>query len=257
MTSTKKDTEIRYQFECGCTMKKSDTKRIHKMPMPDGSKYNGLICPEHRAITTKRIPRCRDCGIDITIENDDMRGMYPHRCDKHKKTRINKIQNKYYFKVKRDRVTNNLMRSERIVYYFCECGCVKPREEMKYVRNARMDDGELYSGLHCIEHFRSGRQIQRITYCVHCAEKLENVSSGSCKFICDECLIRPRPKKRISAPYKKKVIKKNKDALYHKERGDHCMSSSTCDGYPMCKECDKFYPIMRGVDPGKLGTWTV
>ena len=40
-------------------------------------------------------------------------------------------------------------------------------------------------------------------------------------------------------------------------RGEYCKGMLSCKDYPGCLDCNKFYPIFQGVDPGRMEQWTI
>jgi hypothetical protein len=106
----------------------------------------------------------------------------------------------------------------------------------------------------CPEH--GGIVIQRKSYCYACGKEFYMGLQGAVPDKCKPCSTRAH-RKYMKLQRQKIAIEKNK---IHTARGDYCKDMLNClkkDQFPACLDCNKFYPIFRGVDPGRMEQWTV
>ena len=147
------------------------------------------------------------------------------------------------------------------IRYYLSCGCIKWRSEIKKITNRPLPSGEKYTGLICCDH-KFGIAVYRITKCLDCGcdlfpKNLTGRYSERCdkhkKIRKDLVAIKHHSKKAGEELIEIKKTEYKK----HKTRGDYCRLSRTCERYPECLDCEKFYPIFRGVDPGRGEQWAI
>ena len=131
-------------------------------------------------------------------------------------------------------------------WYYCSCGCTIHVSEIKRISHLKLKNGIFYNGCVCPKH-KYGIAQQRITKCVDCGVDVYSGKNGN---LCQRC---PKHAKEhyLAHPKKiRKVPKKEEPKIIYSERGQYCKYFKGCHDYPGCLDCDKFYPIFKGVDPG-------
>ena len=144
--------------------------------------------------------------------------------------------------------------------YIMSCGCVLDESGVKRKDNR----------LKCIEH--GGIVLKRQGVCKNDGKVFFRGRRGHIGFLCDDCAsagkveasrkkdaenrkkaaAKKAKKLKIKAAKKKPKIKV--DRRDHSQRGDYCRNILSCINgkYPACLDCDKFYPVFKNVDPGRM-----
>ena len=146
--------------------------------------------------------------------------------------------------------------------YIMSCGCVLDESGVKRKDNR----------LKCIEH--GGVILARQGICKNDGKVFTREIRGQVGFLCDDCAAAGKVEasrkkyaknreeaaiKKIEGLKTKPVAKGLKEKLKvdrrdHSRRGDYCKDILYCSNgqYPACLDCDRFYPIFKGVDPGRM-----
>jgi hypothetical protein len=148
-----------------------------------------------------------------------------------------------------------------MILYLTSCGCKVPDSGIK--RLSRKVDGKWTQRLRCITCGKEGVVLARQNTCVDCGIIFEKQADASrIGEICDICSY-DRTKIRSKAQSAKirrdeKILAKNRAInKIDSNRGDYCKGALSCTNYPACLDCNKFYPIFQGVDPGRMEQWTL
>lgn len=145
--------------------------------------------------------------------------------------------------------------------YLLNCNCQPDQSGVKRINNH----------LQCLDHPNSF-VLKKIGWCAWCGTKFFRGTSGKLGFLCPPCgaenkiEISSKRVKKIAAERKKAKAAKKRNPPPPKynlrknlARGEYCKSILTClaGNYPACLDCDSFYPLFRGVDPGSMEQFSV
>ena len=136
----------------------------------------------------------------------------------------------------------------------CPSGeCELTNDQLKLIKTKTAKGKTSYRN-GCAVH--GGLVIKRKSVCQACGEEFFHGLFGATPDNCKPCTVdlnreRMKLNKRAIADAKRK-----REAKECTTRGDYCISLN-CDQYPACMDCDLFYPIFKGHDPGRMEQWTL
>lgn len=142
---------------------------------------------------------------------------------------------------------------QTMVTYITNCkpgSCELKKSQLRQIKTIT-DKGKRSNRDGCPDH--KGVCIQRKSLCGECGKYFYLGLKGNVPENCTPC------SKRLHRAYmwnKRREVAAGKH-LEFATRGDYCSIVSTCGQYPGCLDCDKFYPIFKGVDPGRMEQWTL
>jgi hypothetical protein len=140
-----------------------------------------------------------------------------------------------------------------MVIYVTNCpegSCELTKDQLKTVKTISKNN-KTSNRDGCPEH--GGIVIQRKSYCHACGKEFYMGLQGAVPDKCKPCSVRAHREDS-------KIERRKEAALRDKTyavRGEYCKGMLSCKDYPGCLDCNKFYPIFQGVDPGRMEQWTI
>lgn len=140
------------------------------------------------------------------------------------------------------------------IIYITACKCEIPKSKLMVIKNGR--HGKKYSA--CREH--RGKVIKRKRSCSDCGEFFFLSPLGPGGKRCPVCSKQDIAKKRRIKNQASDYIRPprpRKNVWETTFRGDYCRSLMVCRDKESfdCDSCDRFFPVFRGIDPGRLGVF--